>query len=186
MNVSCFCLLEMYDAESTTTKFAPVLFDGQNERSQNHGNRSAPLGGANPGTMLRYLLALLARLARTVGPARGAVTACCRRCDQHRANLANIGRAYSASFFSVRSRLRRLYTPCALTIFVRFDQFLLEDLNHMKRLNLRIALVIEETESLGRSVVQLLRSQGWIVHGIRRAELFVVLADCHCECETQQ
>lgn len=40
----------------------------------------------------------------------------------------------------------------------------------MKRLNLRIALVIEETESLRRSVVQLLRSQGWIVHGIRRAE----------------
>src|ERR1700738_897287 len=37
---------------------------------QNHGNRSAPVGRANQGTMLRYLLALLARLERTAGPAR--------------------------------------------------------------------------------------------------------------------
>src|ERR1700692_3108060 len=36
---------------------------------QNHGNRSAPVGRANQGTMLRYLLALLARLERTAGPA---------------------------------------------------------------------------------------------------------------------
>ena len=37
---------------------------------QNHGNRSASVGRANPGTLLRYLLALLARLERTAGPAR--------------------------------------------------------------------------------------------------------------------
>ena len=77
------------------------------------------------------------------------------------ANLANIGRAYSASFYSVKSRLGRLYTPRDLAIFIRVDQFSLEDLNQMKRLNLRIALVIEETESLRRSVVELLISKGW-------------------------
>src|SRR6266481_4934510 len=36
---------------------------------QNHGNRSASVGRPNPGTMLRYLLAFLARLERTAGPA---------------------------------------------------------------------------------------------------------------------
>jgi hypothetical protein len=36
---------------------------------QNHGNRSASVGRANRGTMLRYLLALLARLERAAGPA---------------------------------------------------------------------------------------------------------------------
>jgi CheY-like chemotaxis protein len=40
----------------------------------------------------------------------------------------------------------------------------------MKRLNLRIALVIEEADALRHAVVQLLRIQGWIVHGISRAE----------------
>jgi CheY-like chemotaxis protein len=40
----------------------------------------------------------------------------------------------------------------------------------MKRLNLRIALVIEPEDGFRRSAVQFLRSQGWIVHGVRRAE----------------
>lgn len=40
----------------------------------------------------------------------------------------------------------------------------------MKRLNLRIALVIEETDALRHAMVQLLRIKGWIVHGISRAE----------------
>ena len=34
----------------------------------NHGNRCASVGRANPGTMFRYLLAFLARLAGAVGP----------------------------------------------------------------------------------------------------------------------
>jgi DNA-binding response OmpR family regulator len=47
----------------------------------------------------------------------------------------------------------------------------------MKRLNLRIALVIEPEDGFRRSAVQFLRSQGWIVHGMRRAEhAFSVLA----------
>jgi DNA-binding response OmpR family regulator len=40
----------------------------------------------------------------------------------------------------------------------------------MKRLNLRIALVIEPEDEFRRSAVQFLRSHGWIVHGVRRAE----------------
>jgi hypothetical protein len=37
---------------------------------QNHGKRSASVGGSNQGTLLRYLLALLARLESAAGPAR--------------------------------------------------------------------------------------------------------------------
>jgi DNA-binding NtrC family response regulator len=40
----------------------------------------------------------------------------------------------------------------------------------MKRVNLKIALVIEPEDGLRRSAVQFLRSRGWIVHGLRRAE----------------
>ena len=40
---------------------------------QNHGNRSAPVGHGNRGTMLCYLLALLARLERTAGPPTAAL-----------------------------------------------------------------------------------------------------------------
>jgi CheY-like chemotaxis protein len=47
----------------------------------------------------------------------------------------------------------------------------------MKRLNLRIALVIESEDGFRRSAVQFLRSHGWIVHGVRRAEhAFPILA----------
>jgi DNA-binding NtrC family response regulator len=41
---------------------------------------------------------------------------------------------------------------------------------NMKRVNLKIALVIESEDGLRRSAVQFLRSRGWIVHGLRRAD----------------
>jgi hypothetical protein len=41
---------------------------------------------------------------------------------------------------------------------------------NMKRVNLKIALVIEPEDGLRRSAVQFLRSRGWIVHGLRRAD----------------
>jgi DNA-binding response OmpR family regulator len=41
----------------------------------------------------------------------------------------------------------------------------------MKRLNLRIALVIEPADALRSSALRFLRRRGWIVHGVRRAEL---------------
>jgi len=40
----------------------------------------------------------------------------------------------------------------------------------VKRVNLKIALVIEPEEGLRRSAVQFLRSHGWIVHGVRKAD----------------
>ena len=41
---------------------------------------------------------------------------------------------------------------------------------NMKRVNLKVALVIEPEDELRRSAVQFLRSRGWIVHGLPRAE----------------
>jgi CheY-like chemotaxis protein len=41
---------------------------------------------------------------------------------------------------------------------------------NVKRVNLKIALVIESEEELRRSAVQFLRSYGWIVHGVRKAD----------------
>jgi DNA-binding response OmpR family regulator len=40
----------------------------------------------------------------------------------------------------------------------------------LKPLDFRYALVIEEMDSLRTSIVSALRTQGWFVHGIRRAE----------------
>jgi CheY-like chemotaxis protein len=40
----------------------------------------------------------------------------------------------------------------------------------MKRVNLKVALVIEPEDELRRSAVQFLRGRGWIVHGMRRAD----------------
>jgi len=40
--------------------------------------------------------------------------------------------------------------------------------NQLTRLNFRCALVIVEPDDLRISIVQLLRSQGWLVHGIRQ------------------
>ena len=41
---------------------------------------------------------------------------------------------------------------------------------NMKRVNLKVALVIEPEDELRRSAVRFLRSRGWIVHGLRRAD----------------
>jgi CheY-like chemotaxis protein len=47
----------------------------------------------------------------------------------------------------------------------------------LKPLNFRYALVIEEIESFRASIVNALRAQGWLVHGIPRAEqAFDILA----------
>ena len=40
----------------------------------------------------------------------------------------------------------------------------------LKPLNFRYALVIEEMDSVRTSIVNVLRAQGWLVHGIPRAE----------------
>ena len=40
----------------------------------------------------------------------------------------------------------------------------------MKRVNLKVALVIEPEDELRRSAMRFLRSRGWIVHGLRRAD----------------
>ena len=42
--------------------------------------------------------------------------------------------------------------------------------HQLKRLNFRCGLVIVEADALRDFIVQLLRKQGWLVHGIRRAE----------------
>jgi DNA-binding NtrC family response regulator len=42
--------------------------------------------------------------------------------------------------------------------------------HHLVPLKFRFALVIEEAESLRMSLVNVLKAQGWYVHGIRRAE----------------
>ena len=42
--------------------------------------------------------------------------------------------------------------------------------DHLNRQNFRCALVIEKTDVFRISVVQFLRKQGWLVHGIKRAE----------------
>jgi DNA-binding response OmpR family regulator len=47
----------------------------------------------------------------------------------------------------------------------------------LKPLNFRYALVIEEMDSVRTSIVNVLRAQGWLVHGIPRAEqAFHILA----------
>jgi DNA-binding NtrC family response regulator len=47
----------------------------------------------------------------------------------------------------------------------------------LKPLNFRYALVIEEIDSVRTSIVNVLRAQGWLVHGIPRAEqAFQILA----------
>jgi CheY-like chemotaxis protein len=47
----------------------------------------------------------------------------------------------------------------------------------LKPLNFRYALVIEEMDSVRTSIVNVLRAQGWFVHGIPRAEqAFHILA----------
>jgi DNA-binding response OmpR family regulator len=47
----------------------------------------------------------------------------------------------------------------------------------LKPLNFRYALVIEEMDSVRTSIVNVLRAQGWFVHGILRAEqAFHILA----------
>ena len=47
----------------------------------------------------------------------------------------------------------------------------------LKPLDFRYALVIEEMDSVRMSIVNVLRAQGWFVHGIRRAEeAFHILA----------
>jgi CheY-like chemotaxis protein len=47
----------------------------------------------------------------------------------------------------------------------------------LKTLNFRYALVIEEIDSVRTSIVNVLRAQGWLVHGIPRAEqAFNILA----------
>ena len=47
----------------------------------------------------------------------------------------------------------------------------------LKPLNFRYALVIEEIDSVRTSIVNVLRAQGWLVHGIPRAEqAFHILA----------
>ena len=49
--------------------------------------------------------------------------------------------------------------------------------HQLKQLNFRCALVIVEADALRTFIVQLLRKQGWLVHGIRQAEqAFNVLA----------
>jgi DNA-binding response OmpR family regulator len=49
--------------------------------------------------------------------------------------------------------------------------------HQLTRLNFRCALVIVEADALRTFIVQLLRKQGWLVHGIRQAEqAFNVLA----------
>jgi hypothetical protein len=40
----------------------------------------------------------------------------------------------------------------------------------LKPLNFRYALVIQEIDSVRTSIANVLRAQGWLVHGIRRAE----------------
>ena len=40
----------------------------------------------------------------------------------------------------------------------------------LKPLNFRYALVVEVMDSVRTSIVNVLRAQGWLVHGIRRAE----------------
>ena len=48
---------------------------------------------------------------------------------------------------------------------------------HLRRLDFRCALVIEEVDTLRISVTQLLRKQGWLAHPIKRAEqAFKILA----------
>jgi CheY-like chemotaxis protein len=42
--------------------------------------------------------------------------------------------------------------------------------HQLKRLNFRCGLVIVEADALRNFIVQLLRKQGWLVHGIRQAE----------------
>ena len=42
--------------------------------------------------------------------------------------------------------------------------------HQLKRVNFRCGLVIVEADALRDFIVQLLRKQGWLVHGIRRAE----------------
>jgi DNA-binding NtrC family response regulator len=47
----------------------------------------------------------------------------------------------------------------------------------LKPLNFRYALVIQEIDSVRTSIANVLRAQGWLVHGIRRAEqAFDILA----------
>jgi CheY-like chemotaxis protein len=46
----------------------------------------------------------------------------------------------------------------------------LDDRPELKQLNFRNALVIEEAEVFRSGIVQFLRKEGWIVHGVRRAE----------------
>ena len=47
----------------------------------------------------------------------------------------------------------------------------------LKPLNFRYALVIEEMDSVRTSIVNVLRAQGWLVHGVPRAEqAFHILA----------
>ena len=49
--------------------------------------------------------------------------------------------------------------------------------HQLKQLNFRCALVIVEADALRTFIVQLLRKQGWLVHGIRQAEqAFNILA----------
>jgi DNA-binding response OmpR family regulator len=42
--------------------------------------------------------------------------------------------------------------------------------NHLERRNFRFALVVEESHSLRNSVVEVLKAQEWLVHGILGAE----------------
>lgn len=49
--------------------------------------------------------------------------------------------------------------------------------HQLKQLNFRCALVIVEADAFRTFIVQLLRKQGWLVHGIRQAEqAFNILA----------
>jgi CheY-like chemotaxis protein len=49
--------------------------------------------------------------------------------------------------------------------------------HYLKPLDFRCALVVEETDALRISITKFLRKQGWLVHGIKRAEhAFNILA----------
>ena len=47
---------------------------------------------------------------------------------------------------------------------------MLNSQNQLRRLNFRCALVIVEEYDLRSFIIQLLRKQGWLVHGIRQTE----------------
>jgi DNA-binding NtrC family response regulator len=57
-----------------------------------------------------------------------------------------------------------------LALSKRRNDRMLNPQHPLKRLNFRCALVIVEADALRSFIVQLLRKQGWLVHGIRQVQ----------------